>query len=792
VTLDMPVHEMILDLGAGKLALLVPAAENKVFSTTLLVKDTLKFGVQINDQFTRVIKRFPEPAAKGEITPDHAADVFTLTAIPDTPPTIAVTTPARDLDAKPNESIPLAAQANDDYGVTEMTLELALGKDADFKAAQTWTVKPNADGTPARAYAVRHTLDLPTTTYKFGDVLRYRFTATDNRDLSPISLSMGPQVVVGQVYTISFNDTAAAAAKSSKAWDALRAKLNELLDKQLALHTTAHTLPGGREARKVVPDAPSLVGYKATVSKIGEGQKGLRSDMQNLAKGFPFEPNMKLIQKALEVLVVEDATGAVDRAGDIGLLSDPKAFTPLATKLRTHQARIIDVLQTLLAIAKAEQEKSTQVADKEGGDLPNEAKKKWEKIKDELDNFKKEQKQVIDSTADLAKKPKDDFSKEDEKKIKDAAAVEDKWEKFLSNRLADMSKVAEQDQANVSLLEEMVQMKVELAMAKAALEQKATEISTALEDNGLENAKTLTTHIERWLMQQPDRTQWKMEEPVNQNDPKMAELPKQLQDMMGDLMDQEEDIPDAMENLGSKFADSLDKGAGWDAAEGPISNMSAQGVTGNQMPKDTEIQGRSGEGREGRSSGEFVGAEAEGKGGRKTPTRMTPEPFSSGKVDDKSKDPAGGATGGGKKGGFGGEGLEGPAPQEMQDTLQRLQGKQAAIRNQSERLELQMKANNFDNFKLLEANILMKKSEEALRAYQYNTALYYQKEAVQSLNTAKVLSNGQINVNTDTSPTMSPKTEKEMQDALNGVMPKGYADPVKAYFLKLSQDAGKE
>jgi hypothetical protein len=171
---------------------------------------------------------------------------------------------------------------------------------------------------------------------------------------------------------------------------------------------------------------------------------------------------------------------------------------------------------------------------------------------------------------------------------------------------------------------------------------------------------------------------------------------------------------------------------------------------------------------------------------------MTPEPFSSGKVDDKSTDPAGGATGGGKKGGFGGEGLEGPAPQEMQDTLQRLQGKQAAIRNQSERLELQMKANNFDNFKLLEANILMKKSEEALRAYQYNTALYYQKEAVQSLNTAKVLSNGQINVSTDTSPTMSPKTEKEMQDALNGVMPKGYADPVKAYFLKLSQDAGKE
>ncbi len=151
-----------------------------------------------------------------------------------------------------------------------------------------------------------------------------------------------------------------------------------------------------------------------------------------------------------------------------------------------------------------------------------------------------------------------------------------------------------------------------------------------------------------------------MEEAVTQNDPAMAELPKQLQDMIGDLMDKEEDLTEDMESTGSKFADSLNKGAGWDAADGPISNMSAQGVTGNQMPKNDEIQGRSGEGREGRTSGEIVGAEAEGKGGRRTPTRMTRRPFSSGQVKDKiARMPAGGATGGGKKGGFGGEGLEG-------------------------------------------------------------------------------------------------------------------------------------
>ena len=786
--MDIPVQEAIIDIPGGQPTVMNRGVDGRTFSASLTIKESLRYAVRVNDKTSRTLARFPE---EGQATA-AARNYFTITATPDGPPTVTVTEPAKDVDAKPGDKLALAMQAADDIGLTQITLDVAGGKDAEFKTIQTWPIIAAKDGKPVKSFGIHYLLEMPAKDFKFGDVLRYRFTATDNRSLMNLDPNWGAQTTTGQVFAVTFNDTAAAAAKATKLWDELRSRLTQLLDQQIVLHTQADLLPGGREARKVVATAETLGDFKKSVAGIGEGQKTLRTNMQKLTREFPFEPSMKLIQKSLEVLAVEDATGAVDRATDIALVADPKALTPLCTKLRQHQARVIDVLQSLLAIAKAQQEKPTQVADKEGGDMPNEAKKAWEKLKDELEKFQKEQKAVIDSTADLAKKPKDQFDKEDEKKLKDLAALEDKWEKFMSQRLVDMSKVAEQDQANVSLLEEMVQMKVELTMAKNALEQKAAEVATALEDNGLENAKSLTTHIERWLMHQPDRTQWKMEEPVAQNDPKMAELPKQLQDMMSDLMDNQEDLTEQMENLGSKFADSLDKGAGWDAAEGPISNMSAQGVTGNQMPKDTEIQGRSGEGREGRSSGEFVGAEAEGKGGRQTPTRMTPEPFSSGHVDDKSKDPAGGATGGGKKGGFGGEGLEGAAPEQMQGDIKRLQGKQAAIRNQAERMELQMHATGFNNFKLLEAAVLMKKSEDALRAYHYNTALYFQKEAVQSLNTAKVLSNGEMRVTTDTSPTMSTKTQKDMADALNGVMPKGYADPVKAYFQKLSEDAGKQ
>jgi hypothetical protein len=57
-----------------------------------------------------------------------------------------------------------------------------------------------------------------------------------------------------------------------------------------------------------------------------------------------------------------------------------------------------------------------------------------------------------------------------------------------------------------------------------------------------------------------------------------------------------------------------------------------------------------------------VGDEAVGKGGRKTPSRLTPDPFVKGQIQDHSKDAQGGATGGGKESGQGGKGLEGRNP----------------------------------------------------------------------------------------------------------------------------------
>ena len=195
-----------------------------------------------------------------------------------------------------------------------------------------------------------------------------------------------------------------------------------------------------------------------------------------------------------------------------------------------------------------------------------------------------------------------------------------------------------------------------------------------LEQLGAEMAKEMTTNIEKWLPDTPDREKWSQEEPLTDDmkEAPMAELPKEMEDIVGKLMEDEEDLFDEMEDASSSWADSLDKGAGWDAMDGPISNNSARGVTGNRLPNTSEIAGRSGEGRQGKSSGEFVGDTAVGKGGRKTPSRLTPDAFVKGQIKDYSKDPVGGATGGGKESGGGGEGLHGPVPNRPERDLGRL------------------------------------------------------------------------------------------------------------------------
>ena len=221
-----------------------------------------------------------------------------------------------------------------------------------------------------------------------------------------------------------------------------------------------------------------------------------------------------------------------------------------------------------------------------GGDLPDDAKQKLEEIRKKLDKFLAEQKKIIEASENLAKTPVEDFSAKEEELLKRMAAAEDDWAKFMKDLHSDLSKLPEQDFANSSMAKELVEIQTELKMAEDALLKKSVDIAVPLEQLGYERAEELKTNFEKWLPDTPDREKWSQEESLTDKDKEapMAELPDELEDLVGDLMEKEEDLFDEMEDVSSSAADSLDKGAGWDAVDGPISNMSAKGVTGNRLP----------------------------------------------------------------------------------------------------------------------------------------------------------------------------------------------------------------
>ena len=267
----------------------------------------------------------------------------------------------------------------------------------------------------------------------------------------------------------------------------------------------------------------------------------------------------------------------------------------------------------------------------------------------------------------------------------------------------------------------------------------------------------------------------------------MAELPGELEDLIGDLLEEEEDLFDEMEDVSSSAADSLDKGAGWDVADGPISNMSAKGATGNRLPNTSEIGGRAGEGRQGKSSGEFVGDEAVGKGGRKTPSRLTPDPYVKGQIKDHSKDATGGATGGGKESGEGGEGLEGPTPNATAERdRNRLAGKQAALRNKAEGIELQFQIANYHSTDLEKLIEMMAQIERDIRAGRYQNALRQREVMLEGLGSIKQYVEGEFVVRRDETSNVPTDVQEKLLGSMQDPSPPGWEQLNRQYFERLA------
>lgn len=371
---------------------------------------------------------------------------------------------------------------------------------------------------------------------------------------------------------------------------------------------------------------------------------------------------------------------------------------------------------------------------------------------DLLDSFIEREKLALNSVSAVAKKVPDEFADTDRLRLEELEELQEEWQRFLDQYVDDLDKLPSQDFSVSTLRQELIEIRSELAISNENIDKESIHLAIDASEVGLELAEELRHNLERWLSEEQDYKKWDLEQPPYPIDVPLVELPEELTDIIGDLLEQEEDFYDQIEDLTSAWADSLDSGGGWNVADGPISNFSAKGITGNILPNANEVAGRSGEGREGRASGELVEEIAMGKGGRRTPGRITSDAYQDGRIMDLDKSGAGAATGGGKVSGIAAEGLSGALPSNLEDRVLRLAEKQAIILSKARILHSQAVIRGWRAEDLKNLTMMMAENVRNLRSFDLPSVLRRREIILDRFDKARRSFSSQYLVETEDSP----------------------------------------
>jgi hypothetical protein len=665
---------------------------------------------------------------------------YTLAALKDNPPTVRLLEPSRALSVRPDTELTAVVQAADDFGLASVVLACSRAENerapiADIKVAD-------------REVRASHRLRVKDLGVEAGRSVTVYAVA---RDLKGQETSSNTAV-------LRLLDEAQAREELAKELAGIVARLRQIIAWQ-------------KRTRELTLQP------KPSVEVLVKDQQGIHRALAEIHGGWT-TPDLRHLaaRTRLDKVIRGPAARAVEE-----VRSDRPSAAATQAAIVAELEAIVAELEGLLTqikqgdLAKALQDAADKTPRQEARDLLA-----------GLKDFMAEQKKVIQDSMDLKMKAPEDFSAEDKKKLETLRQTEEQWGKFLQEKATDLSKVPPQDFSSASLAKELNEAFSEVKMAADALAKKAVELAIPHEESGLELAKEITENIERWLADAPDNQKWNMEEPMKDADVPMADLPEELEDLIGDLIDKEDELAEESQDVTSSWMDSMNKGAGWGAADGPISNMSAKGVTGNLQPNSQEVGGRSGEGRSGKSSGQFVEESASGKGGKQTPTRSTPDPYEAGRVKDKSKDPSGGSTGGGKAGSGNKEGLRGVPPQQIQQKMDRLADQQADIRNVAEKAKVAMQKRGYVSEDLAAAIKKMKELEDQMRRHQGADYPAEAKAVAERLDAAKKTLQDQLELLRDPTAAVTRERRDELMNALDEDIPAEFGDWVREYYRSLS------
>ncbi|HJT36640.1 MAG TPA: hypothetical protein VJ783_31745 [Pirellulales bacterium] len=760
LTANKPLTSARLLLDAGEPVELTRAADERTWQTTLAIC-TEKAKPETLPPHRRVMA----PARyQIELAATDGADLtdplwHAITAIDDQPPNIAILQPGRDVQLKPAETVNIELVAKDDFSVGSVKLLYRVNDEKQPRELAAFT----ADNSNRTEFKESYAWKLAGGSFKAGDLLQYWAEAADRNDVT------GPGTARSQVYSIFLKSPEQALARLEFQLDDYAQALEELI--RLQSENRAQTASGVAFETLVVRETLIRTKTLALSRAIQRDAAPVASMVESLDELYAglMADCIRLLEAGRDITDAQRASAQREQALPVedDIVEQLKAL--LARLQRNEQAR-----KALKKLEKTDQAAHTAIIDA------------LSKLAGDLHGLLTEEKELAEKFERLPKKPVDEANEEAQEAMDNLEEFTGKWNQWAKGKVDELTKLPAGFVDDFGLREDVNSVFEEIE--KAAQRAKAEKIEVALEDLGAGLGTKMLEDLEVWMLDAPDAAQWVLEEPLSNAGLKVPEmpLPDALEDMMGDLLQEADEFDEEADDITSAWGDNLNQ-AGWGVADGPISSFSAKGKTGNDLPNNMELSGRSGDGRRGKSSGQMVGDTSRGLAGRKTPARVGAERYEPGKLKEETPQDPNGATGGGKKAGAGRRGLQGGTPPDFVKDMQRLSEKQAAVRDKAEQVAQRLEAAGVTTTRLDESIELMKSAEADLRDLRYEDAAAKRRVALSQLKGALAQPDRATAAQISRARDLPAELRDELLQSADEAYPAGYESLLKNYFKSLSE-----
>ncbi len=677
----------------------------------------------------------------------------------DQSPELALRAPDDKLSVKSDTILPLGVDTRDDYGLAVVRILYRVNAQEKINELVRFEYD---NGVPKTQTSDRFEWKLSSGGLKEGDRVTYWAEATDRNSIT------GPGKAESRHFTLAVVDPRDVVAK-------MKTNVRDYVEELRAV------LALQRQNRAETDGGIAFTGLVTREIEIRKRTSGLARSIEG--DGVP-------IHTAIEAL---DSLASGAMAEVLKLLESGEGTRKesLALEFRKKslpiQDKIIRELEDLLVRLQRNEDARNALKRMEKKD-PAGHKLAMAVLSDlikSLDKLLKDQTELAGKFERLPKKNPDEVKEDLLKALNDLDDLKKRSEKWAKGTVQELTKMPKGFTDDFDLRKDVNKVFEEIEKAKEKAKSEKMEVS--LEDLGAGLATKMKEDLEMWMPDAADNLKWVLEEPLNKKPMKIPEmpLPKALQDLVGELLQKADEFDEDADDITSAWGDNLDQ-AGWGVSDGPISSFSAKGKTGNDMPNNMEVSGRSGDGRRGKSSGQMVGDTAKALPGRKTPARVGNEKYEPGKLKSEGQEDPNGATGGGKKSGAGRRGLQGGTPPDVVRDIGRLSAKQAGMREKMEQLARQLEGKGVSTTRLRESIKLLESADKDLANRKYTDAAKKRRDAMQALRGGF----GELDRSTATqihrARDLPPQMRNDLLQSGDAAYPAGYEALLKSYYKALS------